>query len=62
MLATLIQNNTSINESVTASHVLVLLPKLEKLPNKYDLLGEETLKALLARRQIEFDRLSETPV
>lgn len=62
MLATLIQNNTSINESVIASHVLVLLPKLEKLPNKYDVLGEETLKALLARRQMEFDRLSETPV
>ena len=38
MLATLIQNNTSINESVIASHVLVLLPKLEKLPNKYDVL------------------------
>ena len=43
MLATLIQNNTSINESVTASHVLVLLPKLEKLPNKYDLLGEDVV-------------------
>lgn len=62
MLATLIQNNTSINESVIASHILVLLPKLEKLPNKYDLLGEETLKALLTRRQMEFGRLSETPV
>ena len=62
MLATLIQNNTSINESVTASHVLVLLPKLEKLPSKYDLWGEEALNAFLARRQMEFNQLSDTPV
>ncbi|MCO6427859.1 leucyl aminopeptidase family protein [Nitrosomonas communis] len=62
MLATLLQNNTSIDESVKATHILVLLPKLEKLPSKINLPGEYTLKALLLRREIPLCQISELPV
>lgn len=62
MLATLIQNPSSFDPAVSATHILVILPKLEKLPKKYTIPGEETLKKLLERRQFILSKISETPV
>lgn len=62
MLATLIQNNAPFDESVKATHILALLPKLEKLPSKINLPGEYALKALLLRREMQVYQISETPV
>lgn len=62
MLATLLQNTSPIDDSVTATHVLVLLPKLEKLPSKSPLPGEYALKALLLRRDMQLSQISEMPV
>ncbi|MCB1986514.1 MAG: leucyl aminopeptidase family protein [Burkholderiales bacterium] len=62
MLATLIQNSSSFDPSTPASHILVILPKLERLPKKYIIPGEDTLKQLLERRHIKLSKISETPV
>ncbi|MCP5244711.1 MAG: leucyl aminopeptidase family protein [Burkholderiales bacterium] len=62
MLATLIQNSSSFDPSVHASHILVILPKLEKLPKKYSIPGEITLTKLLERRRIKLNKISEAPV
>nr|WP_281721099.1 leucyl aminopeptidase family protein [Nitrosomonas nitrosa] len=62
MLATLLQNNSPLDESVKTTHILTLLPRLEKLPGKIDLPGEHTLKALLLRRDIPLGQISEMPV
>ncbi|AKH39371.1 MULTISPECIES: M17 family metallopeptidase [Nitrosomonas] len=62
MLATLLQNNLPIDESVKATHILALLPKLEKLPSKMNLPGEYALKALLLRREMQLSEISEIPV
>jgi leucyl aminopeptidase len=62
MLATLIQNESHFDHTIKASHILVILPKLEKLPKKYDLPGEETLNKLLQRRDINLSKISEKPV
>ena len=47
MLASLFQNISPIDQSIKASHILVILPKLEKFPKKSDITGEEPLKKLL---------------
>ncbi|MDP1557804.1 MAG: leucyl aminopeptidase family protein [Nitrosomonas sp.] len=62
MLASLFQNASSIDKSIKASHILVVLPKLERLPGKYDIPGEEALKNLLARRNLKLSKISESPV
>ena len=62
MLASLFQNASSIDQSVKASHILVVLPKLEKLPKKYDTPGEESLDKLLLRRAMKLADLTTTPV
>ena len=62
MLASLFQNTSSIDPSTKASHILVILPKLEKLPKKYDIPGEEALNKLLLRRDIKLTDLIATPV
>ena len=48
MLATLIQNATPINKAAKATHILVVLPKSNKLPKKSDFPGGEVLATLLA--------------
>ncbi len=64
MLATLTQNSslfdTTIN--VSANHILVVLPKQEKLPQKNRIPGEDTLKRTLDRRNMTLEKISETPV
>ncbi|SFE08890.1 leucyl aminopeptidase family protein [Nitrosomonas sp. Nm166] len=62
MLATLFQNVSPIDQSIKASHILVILPKLEKLPKKYNLFGEESLEKLFVRREMKLTDLSCTPV
>lgn len=63
MLATLIQSSSSFDpNTTTASHILVILPKLERLPKKYAIPGADTLNHLLERRQIKLSKISETPV
>jgi leucyl aminopeptidase len=62
MLASLLQNTSSIDQSVKASHILVILPKLEKLPKKFDIPGEESLNKLLIRREMKLTDLITTPV
>ncbi len=62
MLATLIQNGSHFDHTIKASHILVILPKLEKLPKKYNIPGEETLKQLLERRDINLSNISDKPV
>ena len=62
MLASLLQNTSSIDQSVKASHILVVLPKLEKFPKKFDIPGEESLNKLLIRREMKLTDLITTPV
>lgn len=62
MLASLFQNISPIDQSIKASHVLVILPQLEKLPKKYNIPGEESLEKLLLRRGMNLTDLSNTPV
>ena len=62
MLASLFQNISPIDQSIKASHILVILPKLEKIPKKSDITGEEPLKKLLLRREMQLSDLSDTPV
>lgn len=62
MLASLFQNISPIDHSIKASHILVILPQLEKLPKKYNVLGEESLGKLLLRREMKLTDLNDTPV
>ncbi len=62
MLASLIQHSSSIDKSTKATHILVILPILERLPKKYEIPGEEALKNLLDRRNLKLSQISETPV
>ncbi|MCB1947362.1 MAG: leucyl aminopeptidase family protein [Burkholderiales bacterium] len=63
MLATLTQSASSFDlNTIKASHILVILPKLERLPKKYIIPGFDTLKKLLDRRQIKLSKISQTPV
>ena len=62
MLASLFQNISPIDQSIKASHILVILPKLEEIPKKFDITGEEPLRKLLLRREMQLTDLSDTPV
>ena len=62
MLASLFQNISPIGQSIKASHILVVLPKLEKISKKFDSTGEKPLEKLLLRREMQLTDLSETPV
>ncbi len=62
MLASLFQNISPIDQSIKAPHILVVLPKLEKLPKKYDIPGAESLEKLLLRREMQLTDISNTPV
>jgi len=62
MLASLFQNISPIDQSIKAPHILVILPKLEKLSKKHSVTGEESLEKLLLRREMKLTDLSRTPV
>lgn len=62
MLASLSQNTSPIDQSIKTPHILVILPKLEKLPKKYNVTGEESLEKLLLRREMQLTDLHRTPV
>lgn len=62
MLASLFQNISPIDQSIRTPHILVVLPKLDKLPKKYSIPGEEPLNKLLLRRNMQLTDLDETPV
>ncbi|HLP81841.1 MAG TPA: leucyl aminopeptidase family protein [Nitrosomonas sp.] len=62
MLASLFQNSSSIDQSIKTPYILVVLPKLEKIPKKYNVPGEDSLEKLLERRNMILTELSRTPV
>lgn len=62
MLASLFQNISPIDQSIKAPHILVILPKLEKLSKKHSITGEASLEKLLLRREMKLTDLSRTPV
>lgn len=62
MLATLTQTEASFEESIKTTHLLIILPKLDKIPAKYDLPGEQTLNNLLLRRVMPLSQINKTPV
>ncbi|MCH9639577.1 MAG: leucyl aminopeptidase family protein [Betaproteobacteria bacterium] len=62
MLATLIQNELPFDHTIKASHILVILPKSEKLSKNNNIPGKEVLKNLLERRNIKLSKINETPV
>src|SRR5512146_2818115 len=66
MLATLIQHASSLTESTTAKHILAVLPKLDKFPDKLsdksDVVGKGVLEAVLKRRKMQLGEISNTPV
>jgi leucyl aminopeptidase len=70
MLASLTQIVSPISLSVTATHILVVLPNKAGAPVKtadkpgesLDFLGKSALEALLSRRKMEFDQIGETPI
>jgi len=62
MLATLTQNASLYDPAITASHILVILPKMERLQKKYTIPGDDILKKLLKRRNLKISKLNETPI
>jgi leucyl aminopeptidase len=65
MLASLIQNASSISPSTKATHILVVLPQFapsDKLQNKPDFLGRNVLETLLSRRKMQLGEIAGTPV
>ncbi|WP_300088818.1 leucyl aminopeptidase family protein [uncultured Nitrosomonas sp.] len=60
MLATLIQNDHAFDESVRAAHLLVILPKADKMAAKYQLPAEQVLNDLLQRQGTSVSKLAET--
>jgi leucyl aminopeptidase len=62
MLASLFQNILPIDQATKTPHILVILPKLEKLPKKYSIPGEKSLEKLLLRREMKLTDLNRTPV
>ena len=65
MLASLIQNASSISPSTKATHILVVLPQFtpsDKLQNKPDFLGRNVLETLLLRRKMQLGEIAGTPV
>lgn len=62
MLASLFQTISPIDLSTQPSHILVIFPKLEKLPKKYSIPGETALEKLLLRRGMQLSDLIKKPV
>ena len=62
MLASLFQNTSPIDQSAKLPYILVVLPKLEKIPKKYNVPGEDSLEKLLERRNMKLTELGSTPV
>jgi len=62
MLATLTQHNDSFDDTVTATHLLVVLPKTDKIQKKYQLPGESILLDLLTRRNQPLSSIGEKAV
>lgn len=63
MLATLTQHTGTFNHTTTqASHILVILPKLERIPKTYDIPYLDTLKNILTRRDIKLSKLSKKAI
>ncbi len=62
MLASLFQNISPIDQTINPPHILVILPKLDKIPKKYAIPGEDSLEKLLVRREMKLTDLSCTPV
>lgn len=62
MLATLIQHDDPIDDAVKPTHLLVVLPKSDKILKKYQLPGETILQSLLARRNKVLNSISEKAV
>lgn len=62
MLATLTQHNDAIDDAVKPTHLLVVLPKIDKIQKKYQLPGEQMLHDLLARRNKSLSCISEKAV
>lgn len=62
MLATLIQHNEPFNSATKATHILVILPKLERLLKKYNVPGEDILKKILARRDLKLSSICQKPI
>lgn len=62
MLASLFQNASPIDQSIRASHILVVIPKQEKLSKKYIIPGEATLLQTLNRRNLTQVDLCHNPV
>ncbi|MBP7954002.1 MAG: leucyl aminopeptidase family protein [Nitrosomonas sp.] len=62
MLASLFQTTSPIDLSTQPSHILVIFPKLEKLPKKYSVPGETALEKLLLRRGMQLHDILNAPV
>lgn len=64
MLATLIQNDNTFDESTQTSHLLIIFPKTDKIPGKYPLPAEQVLNDMLQRQGAGASpgRLAETPL
>ena len=65
MLATLTQNASPLSHSTKATHILVMLPNLnkssDKFPAKSDFPGRDVLETLLSRRKMKPDEIGEAP-
>lgn len=62
MLATLTQHTEAFDPTTQASHVLVILPKLERIPKTYNIPFGESLKNILTRRNIKLSKISDQAV
>ncbi|MDT8364397.1 MAG: leucyl aminopeptidase family protein [Nitrosomonas sp.] len=62
MLATLTQYNDPIGDVVKPTHLLVVLPKTDKIQKKHQLPGEQTLYDLLTRRNKPLSTICEKAV
>ncbi len=62
MLATLTQHTNTFDQDTDASHILVVLPKLERLSKAYDIPYIEALKNILTRRNIKLSKISDTAI
>ena len=62
MLASLSQTNSPLDLSTQPSHILVIFPKLEKFPKKFEVPGESVLEKLLVRREMQLPDLLKAPI
>lgn len=62
MLATLIQNDNIFDESIRVTHLLIVLPKADKIAGKYQLPAESILNDALQRQGAAVSKLAETPL